>query len=465
MTLRYCYHIAILLLLISSCKEDDAMIIDTPSTPTTTQEEQDEVPIIVPSGEEQYLQLDSDYIYDQDQLHTFELKLPEASLAFLDADPVREEYVEGSLIFEGDTISPVGIRYKGSVGAFVNCVSGADWANPSGYKTCTKLSMKIKINWEGREEKFYKLKKLQFHSQNNDPSQLHDRLAYWLFRDMGVPAPRSTHARLVINGEYIGLFSMVEQIDGRMTRYNFDDGEGNLYKEVWPLTYEGNAQSVSNLLAGLETNEDENPSVHLMRDFATAIVNASEEELQDVITASMDIEEIMSYVVVDRMIRHDDGPFHWYCSGGGCSNHNFFWYEEPENEKLHLIPWDMDNAFANIVFPANPVTPIADEWGETSNNCQPFSNGWLGIQQWSAACDKLTRGWASFEDEYEEQKMKFLNSSFSEPRVNLLLDAWTDQIRAATLEASELHGDAISIQEWESAVNELRQQVAHARNQ
>ena len=86
-----------------------------------------------------------------------------------------KEYVEGMLIFNKDTLSPVGIRYKGAIGAFAGCLSGKDFFNPSGEKICTKLSMKIKINWEGRKDKFYQLTKLQFHSQNIDPSQMHER--------------------------------------------------------------------------------------------------------------------------------------------------------------------------------------------------------------------------------------------------------------------------------------------------
>ena len=103
------------------------------------------VPTINPKGDEQYLHLGSEFIFDQNVLHTFELKIPKEDLEKIDSDPVAEQYVEGMLIFEGDTISPVGIRYKGSIGAFVGCVDGADWAEPSGKKICTKLSMKVKI--------------------------------------------------------------------------------------------------------------------------------------------------------------------------------------------------------------------------------------------------------------------------------------------------------------------------------
>ncbi|MFK7908281.1 MAG: CotH kinase family protein [Chitinophagales bacterium] len=449
--------ICLSILLWTACEKST----DSPSPPPTPDFT---VPTITPSGNEQYLNLKSDYIFDQEKLHTFELKIPDASLSKLDADPTAEEYVEGMLIFEGDTISPVGVRYKGSIGAFSGCVSNFQLGNPSGYKTCTKLSMKVKINWEGREEKFYKLKKLQFHSQNNDDSQMHDRLGYWLFRSMGVSAPRSVHARLVINGKYSGLYALTEQIDGRFTRYNFDDGEGNLYKEIWPLSMNGFPYSEGDYLNALETNEDENPSIDIIRRFGQRIADASPSDIQQVIAESMNINEIMSYAVVDRMIRHDDGPFHWYCGGGECTNHNYFWYEEPTNKQLHLIPWDMDNAFQNIISPANPVTPIADKWGETRNNCQPFAYGFLGIEQWSASCDKLTAAWVSFEEEYETLKTEFKNGPFAEEEVNTLIDTWTAQIREATIEARETYyGDAISVQEWEAAIAQLKNRLAFAR--
>lgn len=444
----------ILILLVTSCSQDS-------NEPVTTTESG--VRIIIPSGNERYLNLDSDYVFDQDKLLTYELILPDSNLAKIDSDPTAEQYVEGMLVHNGDTVSPVGIRYKGSIGAFVNCVSGPDWANPSGSKTCTKLSMKIKINWEGRKEKFYGLNKLQFHSQNLDDSQMRERLGYWLFREMRVPAPRSVHARLVINGVYSGLYALTEQIDGRFSRYNFNDGDGNLYKEVWPLTMDGQPQTDLSYLSALKTNEDEMPSVKLIRNFATEVSNAINEDLPLVIEKYLDVDEIISYCVVDRTIRHDDGPFHWYCNSGNCSSHNFYWYEEPSRNKLHLIAWDLDNAFENIIFNANPVTPIADPWGEVTNDCQPFSFGLFRLVQWSATCDKLTGGLVTFDDIYEYHKSRLFDGPMSSAMVTEQMDKWSEQIRSATVEAFDLHGDAVSVSQWDRAMDNLRQQVNVAR--
>jgi len=456
--MRNTYYLLFPLLLLLACTDED------PISPASTETTQEPAPTIenevIPTFEEG----SSDYIFDQAKLHTFELNLPAESLAQIDADPSAEEYVKGDLIFKGQTIGPVGIRYKGSIGAFVGCLSGTNWARPSGFKTCTKLSMKIKINWEDSDRKFYGLKKLQFHSQNNDESQMRDRLGYWLYREMGVPAPRAVHARLVINGEYAGLFSLVEQIDGRFTRYNYEDGKGNLYKEIWPLRDNGKPFPDSKYLEALKTNEDEDPSVEMIRTFAEEIEQTPFDELPAVIEKWMVLEEIISYAVVDRMIRNDDGAFHWYCNFGGCSSHNFYWYEEPTARTMHLIPWDLDNAFQNIISDANPVTPIPDDWGTTRNDCEPFAYGFLSVRQRSAACDKLTAGWASYEEEFEQRRQDFLNGPFAASTVNGLIDTWQAQIEAATQEANDAHQDALTMPAWQRGINDLKEQLEYARN-
>jgi len=423
------------------------------------------VPTIKPNGSEQYLNSSSDFIFDQNELRTFELKLTEKDLEKIDNDPTAEQYVEGMLIFEGDTISPVGIRYKGSVGAWVGCVDGPNLFEPSGKKICTKLSTKVKINWKGRDERFYGLKKLQFHAQNLDKSHLRERLGYWLFKAMGVETSRSVHARLVINGEFSGLYALTEQIDGAFTDYHFDDKDGNLYKEVWPLYMNGKPMNPQSLISALKTNEDDKPSTDIISGFADKLSNAEKLNIPNIISEYMDINKIISLAVVDRTIRHDDGFLHWYCDEGGCSSHNFYWYEEPNKKKVNLIPWDLDNAFENIIKHANPVTPIADEWGQITNNCNPFPYGDFGLYQWSASCDKLTGGWAMHKELYAELKEKFIQGPFAASNVNVLLATWSDQIRPVVKEAQDKNTwDQLTVQQWESKLYELIDQLEFARN-
>ena len=404
----------------------------------------------------------SDYLYDQEVLHTFELTISDKAFADINSDPSEEQYVEGSLTFEGETISPVGIRYKGSVGAWVGCVAGGSLFEPDGEKTCTKLSMKVKINWEDSSRTFWGVKKLQFHSMNLDPTQMHERLGYWLFRKMGVPAPRATHARLLINGNYVGLYSFVEQIDGRFVDRQFDDGDGNLYKEVWPLNHQGSARKRSEFRDALKTNEEDEVTVDHILNFSKELAAAQKSELPQIVAKWMDVDEIIRWAVVDRAIRNDDGPLHWYCFDG-CNNHNFYWYEEPTTGRLHLIPWDLDSAFANIVSDANPVTPIADKWGEITNDCRPFPYGQWNIPQWSATCDPLIGTWTTFVDEREAVWAAFLEGPFSAESTGSILEQWAGQIHDATSEAAATHQDALEIEKWKAALSKLGSSLDFAR--
>ena len=93
---------------------------------------------------------------------------------------------------------------------------------------------------------------------------MHERLGYWFFRSMGVVAPRSVHAKLIINNKYSGLYALTEQIDDNFARYNFDEPNGNLYKEVWPIDHKGNPQNEKNLYDGLKNlNYRDVPSLYL----------------------------------------------------------------------------------------------------------------------------------------------------------------------------------------------------------
>ena len=52
----------------------------------------------------------------------------------------------------------------------------------------------------------------------------------------------------------------------------------------------------------------------------------------------------------------------------------------------------------------------------------------------------------------------------SEGVVNAKIDEWSQQIRNATIEASNTHTDAIDLNSWEDELNYLKYQLNHARN-
>ncbi len=464
------YFVILTNCLFFSCSKD--IIPDQKTIPLPQVEAN--IPNIKPKGTEKYLTKNSEYIYDQNVVRTYNLIIRNDDYSKLNNDPTKEEYVPAALVLEGDTISPIGVRYKGSIGGYAGCVSGPDWRNPSGSKTCVKLSLQLKINWEGRKERFFDLNKLQFHAQNYDKSQLRERVGYWLFNQMGVPAPRAVHARLLINGQYSGLYGLIEEIDNRFIEYFYKNGKGNVLKEIWPIQTNGLPQEELSFRKALKTNEGQDTDISLMKEFSNSIANSIEANSKELTTKYMDVKSIMSYIVVDRGIRHDDGPFHWFCDNSNpCYNHNYYWFEDQKNKKVHIIPWDLDGAFEHVIWNNNPVTPIIDKWGVISNDCQPYPYGNPYFNQKSAACDKLTASWVKFDKEFLEQKKYFQEKILTDELTIKQIDFWANQLKTFINEADFYYNNGIRLDankkatpfaSWEIEVNNLKNQIRVARN-
>ncbi len=392
----------------------------------------------------------ADYLFDQDHLRSYHLILLPDSLDSLDSDPEASNYVNGYIAFEGDTIGPVGIKYDGA-----GCAPGR------GPKTCPKLSMKVKLTRGASDFRLYGKKRLNFLSMNKDASQLHERLGFWLFRKMGVKAPRSVNAKIYVNGVYAGLFNHVEQPDGKFTKAHFPtQGDGNLYKEVWPLDSNGVAQSGIAYVENLKTNDDV-PNFTILDNFAKDMQSSTVGNVPTFLDLWMDTDNLMAYIAVDRTIRADEGLFHWDCNAAlsECKPDNYYWYEKSASQ-LSLVPWDLDRAFENISGEINSETWIPDAWTATSNSCQPFAQG--ADYQVSAACDKIVAGMATFSSKYTGALSNLKTVLNDAP---LLIDFWAQQMRTATQEAEQLHGTgALSEAEWDAAVSQLKADVATAQS-
>jgi hypothetical protein len=87
------------------------------------------------------------------------------------------------------------------------------------------------------------------------------------------------------------------------------------------------------------------------------------------------------------------------------------------------------------------------------------------LEQKSAACDKLVSGWVSWGGPlYGQIESQYENSLFSQAQVHSLINLWASQIRNATIEANNLHSDAIPISYWEWSMEKLKDQTDYSRN-
>lgn len=387
------------------------------------------------------------WVFDPTQLRTYNVTIAPEDLESINADPMAEQYVPADIEVDGQTLTNVAIRYKGNVGSLQLCFE-------NGEQVCDKLSMKIRFDEYVEDQFFDGLKRLNFHSMKADPSKITERLGYGLFREFGVPASRAVHAQLVINGELMGLYALVEQVDGRFTRVNFpEDGEGNLYKEVWPMHF-----GEGPYLDALKTNRDESPDALDMVLFAQALQSSTPEAMGDVIDEWMDRPTLARLLAVDRMMENWDGPLGFWCGDWGCGNHNYYWYEEDETQRVWLIPWDIDNSFDD----PNPFTEYFDQpmWFDLSADCEPrpIDDGAIGRR--AATCDPIIEGLVtSMWPDYAAATTELLDEVWTIEGIDARIDEIAAQIEPAIMADPDL-GD---VEEWRGEVETLRSEVLAIR--
>jgi spore coat protein CotH len=399
---------------------------------------------------------DASAMFDPALLRTYELVISPAHLASIDADPAAEAWVPATLVLEGESIA-VGARYKGSVGSFLMpCTAASAPGAKRGPKT-GKCSMKVAFDHFDPAARYKGLRKLNFHAMGRDPSSLRERLGYSLFREMGVAAPRAAHVRLLVNGQLEGLFLAVEEIDGRFTRARFEEGgEGNLYKEVWPIH-----DTEDPYRKALESNRAVDADVSRMIAFHTAIAAADASVAQ-----RLDRDYTLRWMAVDRVIMNDDGAFHWYCYSQGkdaqgiplpplVRNHNFYWYEAAAEDHHWIVPWDLDNSFVTETSRVH----IDPEWSNASScDCKVF----LGLPQRPAACDPLFARFASWQSDLDAAIETLLAGPFAPERIEARLTTWSAQIEPIVTAANGALG-APDATAWQTALMQLRASIELAR--
>ncbi len=373
----------------------------------------------------------------------FDFYLPEDSWASLQAHAVDEEYVPARACYNGRALGVVGLRFKGAYGSLIDCFDAA------GQNTCRKLGMKVKFDEYEREHRFLGLKRLNFQGNRYDDSYLKEKLSLELYNEMGVVAPRASWALLRVNGEEQGLFGMVEQLDARFTADRWpQDGDGNLYKEVWP----GEADP-ARIASHLETNQDEADTSRFQA--FSAAIRAAGGTTRPVFDEYMDVEQFARYMAVDDAIANFDGITTFYTGADvqGASNHNFYLYQKADG-RFTVIPWDLESTLVLGYFGVVPP------WQETPDDCSLTYSVWNGGGRVMApGCDAIFEGLAADRSAYQEAAQELLDGPFALERMNEKLERYAAFIRAAA--SADPHGPGAT--KFEQGVGFLKQQFPALR--
>jgi hypothetical protein len=321
---------------------------------------------------------------------------------------IEFEQVHADLEFEGRLLRDVAVRYKGN-GTFMES------------RDSLKRSLKVDLNKYVKGQSLGDVKTLTLQNNVTDASMMNEVLAYRLYRDAGVPAPRTAYARVFVTvpgkyeRKYLGLYSMSEAVDKQFAENSFETKRGAIFKPVTPSLFNdlGADWAAYNQIYDPKTDLDEEQKKAVMR-LSQFVTQADDTAFAAHIGEYIDLPEFARFMAVMVYLSDLDGIL-----GPG---QNLFLHLHPKSQKFQFIPWDQDHS-----------------WGQFNRASQEERDK-LSIQHpWQGENFFLERMFRveAFKKLYLARLDEFAKSIFEPERIAQQVDQIAAVIRPAVKEESE----------------------------
>ena len=272
-------------------------------------------------------------IFNPSVLHEAMLDLDPAAWQALRSNYQSNQYYAANLTVDGVAVLQVGVRSRGD-----------------GSRSEEKPGLKVEFDKYVPSQEYYGYKSLVIDNMTQDASFLRERLSFLVFEAMGIPAPRNAFARLTVNGEYWGLFALVEPVSKPFLETRLGEKSGTLfdYEWVFPYDFSWRGPEPSAYLPAPfqpETNEEKPNVADGLVAFVETINYTRDTDFVPVMGAWLDIDRFLTHVAVENAITEGDGIL------GNQGLNNFYLYEYGAKSRFVFIPWDKDATFRSGAWP------------------------------------------------------------------------------------------------------------------
>lgn len=310
-----------------------------------------------------------------------------------------------SMYFDNIFLDSVGMRQRGN---FSNL-------NPT-FTSSNGLKRPFKFNFDAfRNQVFDGLKSLNLNNGTDDPSFVREALVYKLMRAQGIPASRTSYAKLYVNNAYWGLYELVENVDKTFLRghYGSANNDGNLYKTdrgaAVDLTWKGtDYHEYQNQGLLLKTNETENDWSRMIH-FIDVLNNRTPAQIETELPTIFDVSQYLKVLAIEVLCYSWDS--YW---GGG---NNFYMYEHPDG-KIRWIPWDFNETFSTHSGITGLLLPDAgDIFLSKHIDDRPLLKAIFSVRKW--------------QDEYLDYICTICTNDYWTPMISPQVTKWHELIRPA----------------------------------
>ena len=249
-------------------------------------------------------------------------------------------WAHAALSADGKTYKDVGVRYKG------NFTYGA---SASGLKR----SLKMDFDRYDDGQRFHGLKKVNLNSGITDPARVREALSFAVFRAAGVPSPRTAYAQLSLtvagkyDKEYVGLYTLIEQVDNAFLKEHFGSAKGLLLKPegvrgLQDLGDDWGPYAKRYLPKDPATEKQQKQFI----EFVHLVNKADAEKFNKEIGSYLDVDAFLRFLATNALVVNLDSFL--------AFGHNYYLYLRPDTNQFVFIPWDLDLAFGTWPMGGSP---------------------------------------------------------------------------------------------------------------
>lgn len=299
----------------------------------------------------------------KDKLQTVSIEIDPDNFNYLLQNAKEEPYVlTKSVTIGNQTLGYCGLRTKGN---FTLAHAYDDNPGSDRFSFTINFGEYVTKAAFGEKQTFFGCDRISFNNFFFDKSMMKEFFALMLMEEMGLPTPQFGLAKLYVNGEYYGVYAMVEAMDESILEQHFgvDDKQlssylckptgtrfrySDLYKDLSPM-YEYDEETKTEVADMLPTALEWSRKLSCLAagtDFNGNKLDVQSEEYLALLSQVMDIDETVKYFAVHSWLCQLDNMF--------VGLQNFGLYLSPEGVST-LLPWDYDLAFG-CYFPSTAET-------------------------------------------------------------------------------------------------------------
>ncbi len=253
-------------------------------------------------------------VFNPNQLLRYDLEMAPGDWATVLADNSYSVFVPAQLSCGGAAPITVGVRRKRSGGT-------------------NKVGLKIDINQQVPGQRYFDLRKLSFENgvsegTSSDATEVEtyvmEYLAWRLVTLSQMIGGRAALAELYVNGDVIGVYVNVEQVDKRFLDDRLGDDTGWLYKK---------SGGINDGLKTHETDGLDDPYDDYLCFWDRSSGCPLPADLSTELPLRVDLDQLLTLGAVNAIMANSDAPL--------FKDNNYYWYDYAGGGRVYL-PWDLD---------------------------------------------------------------------------------------------------------------------------